>query len=585
MPPAADPSTWAPRAPGARAWRRALLLPALLPALLGAALGHAPASFAADPAPPPGNPPPSAAADADAAANATSGAPLMDARLVLVLAHLPPGTDAEQVRSAIARELGMTVTLAPSWTGPSALVLRRDTASTAPTAHRAALTFHAEDGRLVERAVDLPANPAQAVEVIALLAGNLVRNEAAELSEAFGQRLPAAPPLAAPAPRRPSPEQGRGASPPTTNPSAPGLTTPSGPSAPRSTAPSAPSAPSTPPAPSAPSAPSPCGRPPSARASVTPFGLDLAPFVGTSTFTGVHVRRNLALNLTVGLSEGPLGFELGGLNIATQGACGVQAAVGANLVTAPVSGWQLSVLGNTGTALTGVQTSAGANVSTGDAEGLQLGGVNVTTGALSGVQLGLANITTGTLSGVQFGAVNIAAQGITGLQLGVVNIAPRSTLSLGVLTIIPEGRTHVDLWATDEGFLMAGLKHGGDAFHNLYGAGIRPGSDGVRAWVAYGLGGHLDATSRLFVDVDLLSYSLIAPSDPFSLVLQLRAVLGVRLLRGVALFGGLTFNQHLSADPDAESLGLLGGARFHEGDTGFALRAMWPGFTLGVQGL
>jgi len=128
--------------------------------------------------------------------------------LVLVVEAAPPGVDPARVRAAVARELGVAVALAPASDRPGALVLR------AGGERRAVLIYRAEDGRVLERAVDLPASSDQAVEMIVLLAGNLVRNEAAELSEALRAQArgagsaPAAsppPPLPRPPPLPPPP--------------------------------------------------------------------------------------------------------------------------------------------------------------------------------------------------------------------------------------------------------------------------------------------------------------------------------------------------------------------------------------------
>ncbi|WP_156338816.1 hypothetical protein [Chondromyces crocatus] len=520
------------RTDSGRRGRQVFAVAGLVGVLSGALLGGAGAALAAQPA----------------EGHAGTSGQAVGRGLVLVLEGRPLGVEAESLRAAIEHELGATVTLASGAgrAGTDALVLRGEAES------RAVMTFRAADGRIVERAVELPKHAKQAVEVLALLAGNLVRDEAAELSALLGRHAPStsAPTGADGAP--PATAEASGA--PTYEPSAKEV---------RSKA-----ATTEAPVPAR-TASSFCG---TAGTVVSPFGFDLAPHVGTSSFTGVEVKRHVALNATLGLSKGPVGFELSlGASFAREGACGVQLAGGANLVTGTVAGWQTAIVGNLSHDVAGVQVTGGLNFARGNARGLQLGAVNVATGEAQGVQ---------------FGGVNVAAGGMEGVQVGLVNVARRSTLSLGLLSIVPDGRLHLDLWATDAGIFMAGLKHGGNGFHNIYGVGLRPEREGVRGVAAFGLGGHIQASPRLFVDVDMIGYPMLHSSGAqFSLMLQLRAVLGVQLTRGLALFGGPELNQIFSDDVDASSLGLLGGARLHEGVAGFALRSLWPGLTLGVQGL
>jgi len=66
---------------------------------------------------------------------------------------------------------------------------------------------------------------------------------------------------------------------------------------------------------------------------------------------------------------------------------------------------------------------------------------------------------------------------------------------------------------------------------------------------------------------------------------QLRAIVGVNLSPGFAFYGGPNANWLIAKDPDAGSLSVLGGPRYHAGEAGSALRSFWPGLTLGVQAL
>ena len=116
---------------------------------------------------------------------------------------------AEAVRAAIEAELNVAVRVED--------LLTEEGLSVNVTRRRATVSFRSKDGQATTRSLDLPANTEQAVEVIALLAGNLARDEASELLS----RL--APPKAPPAPEttEPAPQEEAAPSPPAEAPPAP----------------------------------------------------------------------------------------------------------------------------------------------------------------------------------------------------------------------------------------------------------------------------------------------------------------------------------------------------------------------------
>jgi hypothetical protein len=286
---------------------------------------------------------------------------------------------------------------------------------------------------------------------------------------------------------------------------------------------------------------------------------------------GVDVVRHVSANLLVGKTAGLAGVEVGGLvNLTAGGVCGVQLAGVANMGHGPVRGWQAAGGVNLAGPLDGAQTAGGVNIAA-DARGLQLASVNIAVGRIQGAQLGV---------------VNVAAADVQGAQLGLVNVAPTSDFSLGLLNILWRGRLHLDLWGMESGMAMLGVKHGGDHFHNIYGAGVRPGPGGAMASFALGLGGHFPLAGPIFVDADAIAYSLHSSEVPFSgTLMQARALLGVSVAREFALYAAPTFNLLLTADAEPPELSRFGDFRLHEGEGGYALRSVWPGLTLGVQAL
>jgi hypothetical protein len=354
------------------------------------------------------------------------------------------------------------------------------------------LSYRDAAGKLATRDLRIAGDDPEALEKITLAAANLVRDQSALPGElaALSAPVPAALPAAPPAPPPPPP-------PP---PHDPCTTTP-----------------------------------------VLVFGGDLVPGIGTSSAPGGRdAARRISINFVGGYSAGVRGFEASlAFNIDGRGACGFQGALGFNLAKGEVHGVQLAPvnlalgsvrgaqlgilnftrrramfqLGLANLALEGAGVQLGvANFARGGA-GSELGVVNVAL-AETGAQLGVANLAWGKLRRTQVGVFNIAKDDVP-VQVGVVNVSRRARAPIGALSIVREGRTTLDAWATENGTLLAGVSHGGEIVHNIYGAGARVGSKGPRAVFTLGLGGRL-FNDRLFtLDFDVL-YELVSHTDEFT---------------------------------------------------------------------
>ncbi|UQA62254.1 LA_2272 family surface repeat-containing protein [Polyangium aurulentum] len=515
------------------------------------------------------------------------------ASTALVIDSAPWDLDPEDVRAAIARELGGTVTLEASATpGRPALVLRSE------PDRRVTLTYQAEDGRRTGRTIDLPDDPDRAAETIALLAANLARDEAAELAAALGKRpspAPAEPPpeaaepppeAAAPPPAKPSPVKPR-------------------PAKPASQAKPDPAKPDPAPGPTA--ADHPCWR---LGLETVVGGGDVLPLVGTSTTTGTNVVRSYSANLIAGYTAGLTGVELSaGANIEHTFMCGAQISNVANIVSGPVRGMQLTGVINVGTSVFGAQGASinvaagplhglqvggvdisgplrgaqigGINIAAGSAVGTQIGGINVS-GDFTGVQMSAVNIANGDTTGVQIGAINVSTGRLRGAQIGLINYADRSSFSFGLVNIVPKGRVHLEAWGQESGIVMAGVEHGGDHFHNIYGVGARLAGDRVRPALTLGYGVRIPVVSRIYVDVDALGYTLHEPpSFAISAVMaQVRALVAVRLLPKLAIYAGpsYSFSYAFGREHDLSPYGSL----LVNDDPSEPVRA-WPGLSVGVR--
>lgn len=299
-----------------------------------------------------------------------------------------------------------------------------------------------------------------------------------------------------------------------------------------------------------------------------PFGFDFAPFVGTSSALP-GARRTVSISMLGGLSGGIDVVELGML---------------LNLSHGSVRGLQVTPGVNTSTDLTGVQLSGLANIGVGQARGLQASGAVNTATDLEGLQAGgLLNLAVGSVDGAQVTpGINIASGEVNGLQLGLVNVARDSDASIGLISVFWNGFADLEVFGSDEGLALAGLRHGGDHLYNLYFAGARL-FDGTPD-PAFGLG--IGWRHVLSTDIELstdISFTQIAEQnglDRQTSVVKLRPLVAWRPTSKFAVFGGPTLNAVVSDGPSP----LLDRAFWNLTGTDADTRAgAWIGATLGVR--
>lgn len=308
------------------------------------------------------------------------------------------------------------------------------------------------------------------------------------------------------------------------------------------------------------------------------FGGDFVPGIGTSSAPGGReAARRLSINFVGSYSAGVRGFEASlGFNIDGRGACGFQGAVGFNLAKGEVHGFQLALvnlalgsvrgaqlglanftrrhamfqLGLSNTALEGAGVQLGIANFARAGVGTELGVVNLAL-ADSGAQLGIANLAWGKLRRTQLGVFNIAKDDVP-LQVGVVNVSRRARAPIGVLSIVREGRTTIDAWASENLTLLAGVSHGGKVVHNVYGAGMRVGSEGQRAAFTLGIGARLLDDRRFTLDLDAL-YELVSHTNEFTtntMLGRLRLAGAITLYDRLALLVAAGYAVMDTDDPD-----------------------------------
>jgi hypothetical protein len=442
------------------------------------------------------------AALAPRTAHADASAPPIS---LIVELELGSRIEPAKLKAAIADELGTAVVLESGAKGGT-LVVRQE-------GERVVVSFDRPDGRHEGRAFPLESDPEKAVRDIALLAGNVVRDQAAP----FVLRPPPAPP-----------------------------------------APEAPEVAAPPAAPTAPPEPAPCdATEPHAR-----LGLDLLPFVGTSTLEVPRSSiRGISLGAVGALSGRVKGLSMNGaLGVATSALCGAQLSGAVNVVAGSMRGAQLAGAVNVSSTVSGAQLAGGVNVASSD------------------------------VAGAQVATVNVAAGRVRGAQIGVVNYAEDADFQLGLINVDVHGRLRIELWGKAEtGLILTGVKHGTAHVHYVYGVGVRAG-DTSRAWGAFGIGYHAPtAIKKLFVDTELVGeQELVFTSARRSQITELHALVGYSLIPGVAVFAGPAFNVLIAQNTGGPQSNARYGApsygwNFYDGSN-TAIRA-WPGVVLGVEGL
>jgi hypothetical protein len=358
---------------------------------------------------------------------------------------------------------------------------------------RVVVSFDGPGGRHDGRSIPLPAEAEQAERDISLLAGNVARDQVAPF-------LPV--PVEAPPP----------------------------------------------PAPVTAAHFSPCTAP----GPIFPVGLDVAPFVGVSSFDRGRSIWLGAIGMAGVVTGGIRGFGVAGaVDVAAGPLCGLQLA-GAVNVAGPTSGAQLS---------------GAVNVAAGDVAGAQVGGA--------------ANVAAGEVTGLQVAPINVASGPVHGVQIGVINYAKDADFQLGLVNINASGRVLMDIWSEAEmGMGWIAIKHGGKHYHWIYALGARA-ADLSRPWFAVGAGWNSTHFDKLHADVDLLMENQFVFNDVTQVsVAQARVFLGYPLIPGLTVVGGPTFN-FLMEGKSARS-GAPGYAS-DVADTSTRNYRGWVGVSLGIE--
>jgi len=480
--------------------------------------------------------------------------------------------DAESVRKAVELELQHPVVLTASPAGEPSL-------SVIVHANRTVtVSYRTSTGLTRTRSIGIPENGARGAEVIALLSGNLSRDEAAELLADLAAKT--APPAAAVASPQSSEETPNLAKESELKPDA---------SAKPSTAEARP--PLSPAGPQA-SAPAPLLQTPfpainlslvwpitlyrnSERrafrvelglgyshvgelhgAGLNAFALLTERDVRGASFAGIY---NSSRGTVTGVSgsglvnrrRGLRGFEFGGL---------------LNLASADGQGFAAAGLANLEQNFKGFQVAGLVNWA-GKFRGWQVAGILNRARGFTGLQAaGMVNIADA-LSGLQLGVVNVATE-VHGLQIGVVNVAKRvQGTSIGLVSVAGNGRVQPVVWSSGSLPLNVAAKFTVGPVYTQAGLGYGPENQTYS--YELGLGGHFPI-GRFFFEPGVHYSEMRSVEQPFDHELleygHYRLAAGLELGQ-VSPFAGLGLLQRFAHSADAPAsvpltIEVFGGAAF-----------------------
>jgi len=200
-----------------------------------------------------------------------------------------------------------------------------------------------------------------------------------------------------------------------------------------------------------------------------------------------ELTTHFDINLLYGHIGALNGLEVGTVSTVSGDAQGLQASLLTNLVGGQVRAGQFSFVFNRGHRVEGVQVAL-MNRADHAMQGLQLGGLNLAGSLSKGLQLSGVNVA-GNVEGVQIGIVNVGKR-VRGMQIGLVNVSDEvEGVPIGLISVSKTGGVHPVAWSSNTTFVNVGVKFAArhsytmvsgamhyDGEHTLYGAGLTIGA-------------------------------------------------------------------------------------------------------------
>jgi hypothetical protein len=429
----------------------------------------------------------------------------------------------DQVRAAIGAELGARIV------GQSAYAPALGRLEIAIDQSVVRIAYHPAPGTVIERTLALPIEQADRIQLIAFVATNLVRDQAAEVLGG----LPVIPPPVVPPPARPiTPTRfvpaTIGLVPPLTLDRAFGerVTVGFGLHAVMGWTDSTSAA--------------------SISGAVDVVSGDMhgAQIGGAVAATFGHAR-GIQLGGAVSLARGSFyGAQIGGAAAVAGGTSTGAQIAGAASVAEDHYGLQIGGAVSLAKKTRGLQIGGAGNVS-GPVYGAQIGGAVNIASRVDGAQIGGAANIGGDVYGVQIGAVNIAKK-MRGVQIGVVNLSDDGdeSVPIGVINYSKNGGVAFDGWVDSSRVSALAFRHGTKYIHNIWSIGWSPDHDNFLVGAGLGATAHLGDSIAL--DLDAMHWLTDVWDKEYGQINQLRASLSVPLAKNFEAFGGVAANVYVA---------------------------------------
>jgi hypothetical protein len=219
-----------------------------------------------------------------------------------------------------------------------------------------------------------------------------------------------------------------------------------------------------------------------------------------------ELETNFDFNLLYGHIGALNGLELGMVSTVSNSAHGLQASVLANIVGGQVRAGQFSFIFNRGRSVEGMQVAL-LNRADETMQGVQLGALNLAGSLSRGLQLSALNMA-GNFEGVQAGLVNIGKR-VRGVQVGLINIADEiDGVPIGLVSVSRSGGVHPLVWGSNTTYANLGVKFATRYTYTMLSGAMHHDGDHALYGGGFTLGGSIPIAKRISSELDFQALHL-----------------------------------------------------------------------------
>lgn len=201
----------------------------------------------------------------------------------------------------------------------------------------------------------------------------------------------------------------------------------------------------------------------------------------------------------------------------------------------------------------GFQAAGVSNTVNGTAKGVQLSGVfNANRSKASGLQIaGIGNVSANEFKGTQIAGIFNYAKRFKGLQIGLINLADTSYgTSIGLLNLSANGYKKISFYTNEVVRTNLAIKTGNANLYTLLIAGTNFSDTAKVHTVGLGFGHDLKLGKSIALEAELVNnYLYLGNFDYANILTRLQANLEIKVIKGIAIFGGPSYAYYLSNAP------------------------------------